>query len=136
MVCPSKNLDFSKIFFTRRILPNQAKSWKWVLFKTLLCQPRWFSMNVWYTIWKYIYSAIIWTQNFFQNPEFIFFLIMDKRTPKRLYCYVLTSLWMNLLINNCKYYSKIFLAIYMKMIYIFMNNCKFCSANFLTKRYT
>ena len=33
MVCPTKNLDFSKIFLTNRILPNQAKSWKWVMFK-------------------------------------------------------------------------------------------------------
>ena len=33
MVSTSKNLDFSKIFFTNRILPNQAKSWKWVMFK-------------------------------------------------------------------------------------------------------
>ena len=42
MVCPSQNSDFLKIFFTNRILPIQAKSWKWVMFKTLLCQPKWF----------------------------------------------------------------------------------------------
>ena len=48
-VCKIKSLDFFTIFLTNRVWPNQAKSWKWVMFKTLLCQPTWFQMNVWYT---------------------------------------------------------------------------------------
>jgi hypothetical protein len=62
MVSTGKNLDFLKIYFANRILPNHAKSWKWVMFKTLLCQTTWFQMNVWYTIWKYTQSGIIWAQ--------------------------------------------------------------------------
>jgi hypothetical protein len=64
------------IFFsnlsTNRVWPNQAKSWKWVMFKTLLCQPKWFQVNVWYTLRKYTCSANNLSQFFFQNPKFIF----------------------------------------------------------------
>ena len=49
---PSKNLDLFSIFLTNRVCPNQAKSWKWAIFKTLLCQPPWFQMYVWYVILK------------------------------------------------------------------------------------
>ena len=55
MVCTGKNLDFFKICFTNRILPNHSKSCKWVVFKTLLCQTTWFQMNLWCTLWKYMY---------------------------------------------------------------------------------
>ena len=48
-----KFIFFSPIFLTNRVWPNQAKSCKWVMFKTLLCQPAWFQMYVWYVIWKY-----------------------------------------------------------------------------------
>ena len=46
----SKGMQNQKFRFFHRVWPNQAKSWKWVMFKTLLCQPTWFQMNVWYTI--------------------------------------------------------------------------------------
>jgi hypothetical protein len=71
MVCPSNNLDFLKIFFTHKILLNQAKSWKWVKFKTLLCQVHIVSYDL--------------GQKQFQNPRSIICLIIDKRTAKRLW---------------------------------------------------
>ena len=74
-VCQIKSLEFFPIFLTNRVWINQAKSWKWVMFKTLLWQPQWFQMNVWYTIWKYTYSSIFWLKKVFkiQNSYFIHF---------------------------------------------------------------
>ena len=54
-----RNYDFFSNLSTSRVWPKQAKRWKWVMFKTLLCQPKWIQVNVWYTIGKYTCSAII-----------------------------------------------------------------------------
>ena len=62
-----KSLDFFPIFLTNRVWTNQAKSWKWVMFKTLLCQPTWFQMYVLYTIWKYTWSAMIWAKKILKS---------------------------------------------------------------------
>ena len=63
MVCPGKFFDFFKVCFTNRILQNQAKSEN---------GSTWFQMNVWCTIWKYIYSAIIWVKLFFKIQKSYF----------------------------------------------------------------
>ena len=61
-----RNYDFFSNLSTNRVWPNQAKSWKWVMFKTLLCQPKWFQINVWYTIGKYTCSAIFKPKKIFK----------------------------------------------------------------------
>ena len=61
-----------------QVWSNQAKTWKWVIFKTLLCQPTWFKIHVSYTIWKYTWSAMILAKISFQNQKFIFCLFVNK----------------------------------------------------------
>ena len=68
-----KSLGFPPFFVLHnRVWLNQEKSWKWVMFKTLLCQPTWFQMYVLYTIWKYTWSAMILAKKNFkiQNSYF------------------------------------------------------------------
>jgi hypothetical protein len=50
---PNQKFRFFPIFLTNGVWIDQAKSWKWVMFKTLMWQLQWFQMNVWYTIGKY-----------------------------------------------------------------------------------
>ena len=73
-----------KIFFTNIILPNQAKSWKWVnqhdfkwmyILHTYLMKVHIVSFNLGFNLGSKI----------FQNPKFTFCLSMDKEIPKQLY---------------------------------------------------
>jgi hypothetical protein len=43
-ICQIRTLDFFSNFLINRVWINQAKSWKCVMFKTLLWQPQWFQI--------------------------------------------------------------------------------------------
>ena len=53
------------------------------MFKTLLCQPAWFQMYIWCVCHMKVHMVSYnLDQKKFQNPKFIFCLIMKRRTLK------------------------------------------------------
>ena len=80
--------DFFSNLSTTRVWPNQAKSWKWVMFKTLLCPPTRFQINLWYTIGKYTWSAIISAKFFFKVQNLYLALFWSNQANQPLFIFL------------------------------------------------